>query len=131
MKYIAGYMLLALGGKKDVSEKDLSDFLKACDCAVDAAQAKAVVDALKGKNIAELCQKGLPKLSSLAPAHGAAAHAAPAEAKAADKGADKGAKKDDKGGDKGGKDKGAKKEEEKKKEEPPADEAADLGDLFG
>ena len=109
MKYIAGYVLLVLGGNKSPSEKDLADFLKSCDCQVDAALAKTVVDALNGKSLHELCAAGMPKIANLASSSAAPA-AAPAEEKKA----------------------APKAEEKKKKEEaPPVEEAADLGDLFG
>lgn len=115
MKYIAAYILLSLGGKKDVTEKDLTDFFKTVGVESDSAQVKAVVDNLKGKNLNELATKGLPKLASLSFGSGSgssAAAAAPA--------------KDEK-----------KKEEPKKKEEKkeePVEEAEvdfDMGDMFG
>ena len=65
MKYIAAYILLSLGGKKDVSEKDLSEFFKAIGAQADDAQIKNVVETLKGKNLNELATKGLPKLATL------------------------------------------------------------------
>lgn len=115
MKYIAAYILLSLGGKKDVSEQDLNDFFKQIGAEVDANQIKAVVASLKGKNLNELATKGLPKLASLSFGSGAGhATAAAAPAKEEPK---KEEKKDDK----------------KKKEEPPAEEAVDVdfGDMFG
>lgn len=115
MKYIAAYILLSLGGKKDVSEKDLADFFKAIGAEADANQAKTVVDNLKGKNLNELATKGLPKLASLSFGSGSSqAAAAPASGK------------DDKK-------KEEPKKEEKKKEEPVAEEPVDvdLGDMFG
>jgi large subunit ribosomal protein LP2 len=113
MKYVAAYILLSLGGKKDVSEKDLTDFFKAAGVESDANQIKSVVDNLKGKNLNELATKGLPKLASLSFGSGASSAAA-------------GPAKDDKK-------KEEPKKEEKKKEEPPAEEAVDvdLGDMFG
>lgn len=113
MKYIAAYILLSLGGKKDVSEKDLADFFKAIGAESDANQVKAVVESLKGKNLSELAAKGLPKLATLSFGSGASAAAA-------------GPAKDEKK-------KEEPKKEEKKKEEPPAEEAVDVdfGDMFG
>ena len=109
MKYIAGYILLTLGGKKDVSEKDLSDFLKASDAQVDEAQVKAVVEALKGKDLNELCTKGLSKIGNLS----AGASAAPAKAEKEEKKPE--AKKENK-------------KEEKKVE--VVEEDMDLGGMF-
>lgn len=111
MKYIAAYILLSLGGKKDVSEKDLADFFKAIGAESDPAQAKAVVESLKGKNLNELATKGLPKLATLSFGSGAAA--APTSAAPA---------------------KEEKKKEEPKKEEKKVEEEAvdvDFGDMFG
>ena len=115
MKYIAAYILLSLGGKKDVTEKDLSEFFKAIGTKAEDAQIKNVVETLKGKNLNELATKGLPKLSNLSFGSSSGAEAsAPAKADA----------------------KPAKKEEPKKevkKEEPPAEvvEDFDIGDMFG
>ena len=113
MKYIAAYILLSLGGKKDVSEKDLQEFFKAIGAEADNAQIKNVVDNLKGKNLNELATKGLPKLATLSFGSSSSSGSAPAQANAPV------AKKEDK--------------KEAKKEEPPAEEPADmdLGDMFG
>ena len=107
MKYIAGYIMLTLGGKKDISEKDLTDFMTAAEATVDAAQVKAVVEALKGKNLSELSVKGLAKIGNLSA--GAASAAAPAKTEA---------KKEEK----------KEKKEEKKVE--VVEEDMDLGGMF-
>lgn len=109
MKYLAAYVLLSLGGKAQVSEKDLSDFLKKVDSDVNEEQVKAVVAALWGKSLAELSQHGLSKISAMSVGSGNAAPttgAAPAKAQPA---------------------------KEEKKEEKVEEEAADLdlGDMFG
>lgn len=114
MKYVAAYILLSLGGKKDPSDKDLADFFKAIGADFDAGQAKAVTDALHGKNLDQLATAGLPKLATLSFGSGAgASSAASAPAKEEKK-------------------KEEPKKEEKKKEEP-VEEAVDvdLGDMFG
>lgn len=113
MKYIAAYILLSLGGKKDVSEKDLADFFKSIGAESDPAQAKTVVDSLKGKNLNELATKGLPKLATLSFGSGSGAAAASTAAAPA---------------------KEEKKKEEPKKEEKKVEEEAvdvDFGDMFG
>lgn len=112
MKYVAGYILLKLGGKGEVSADELVRYLESVDCKVDAAQAKSVCDALNGKALHELCAQGLGKLGSLtasaAPAGAAQAAAKPAPAA-----------------------KEGRKEEKKKVEEPePVEEDADIGGLF-
>lgn len=65
MKYVASYILLSLGGKTNVTEADLTEFLKKIESDVNADQVKAVVAALSGKNLAELSTKGLSKISQM------------------------------------------------------------------
>ena len=106
MKYIAAYCLLVLGGKKEVTESDLSSFLKSVDCEVNEEQVKVVVNALKGKELHELANQGIDKIASMAVASGPAPvqQATTTAAKA----------------------------EVKKVEEPvEEEEAVDFGDLFG
>ena len=94
MKYVAGYILLKLGGKGEVTPADLTSYLESVDCQVDQAQAKSVCEALNGKALHELCAQGLGKLGSLATASAApAAAAAPTPAAAAPPKEDKKAKK--------------------------------------
>ena len=84
MKYVAAYLLLSLGGKQNVSEADLTTFLKGIDSEVNDEQVKAVVTALQGKSLSELSTKGLAKLSTMSVGSGApSSNAAPAQAKAA------------------------------------------------
>jgi len=108
MKYVAAYILLALGGKSNPTEQDLTDYLKKIDSEVNQDQVKAVVSALSGHSLAELSTKGLSKISAMsfggagpAPTTGGAAQQKPKEAP---------------------------------KEEPKVEEEAvdmDLGDMFG
>lgn len=111
MKYVAAYILLSLGGKTNVTEADVSSFLKGVDSEVNEEQLKAVVAALSGQSLAELSTKGLAKLSTVSFGGAAASDAAPAQAAG----------------------KSAPAKEEKKKEEEVVEEAADLdlGDMFG
>lgn len=110
MKYVAAYILLSLGGKTNVTEADVSSFLKGVDSEVNEEQLKAVVAALSGQSLAELSTKGLAKLSTVSFGGAQASNAAPAQAGNA-----------------------APAKEEKKKEEEVVEEAADLdlGDMFG
>ena len=112
MKYVAAYVLLSLGGKTSVTEKDLSDYLKGIGSEVNDDQVKAVVAALQGKSLNELATKGLTKISSMsvgssgpAPAQ-ATGGKAPAQAKAAPK-------------------------EAPPVEEPEPEVDMDIGDMFG
>ena len=111
MKYVAAYLLLSLGGKQNITEADLSSFLKGIDSEVNEDQVKAVVAALKGQSLSELSTKGMAKLSTLSVGTGSGAtssNAAPAPAKAAP----------------------AKEEKKEEKVEEPAEDL-DLGDMFG
>ena len=116
MKYTAAYILLSLGGKKDVSEKDLSEFFKNVGAQTDEAQIKNVVENLKGKNLNELAINGLPKLASLSVGSSCSSGA---QSSGAGKDESKGKKEENK--------------KEAKKEEPVAEvvEEFDLGDMFG
>ena len=107
MKYVAAYCLLVLGGKEEVTENDLSSFLKSIDCEVNEEQVKTTVNALKGKQLHELANQGIGKIASMAVASGPA----PAQQQQA----------------------GSAKVEEKKKVDEPVEEeeAVDFGDLFG
>ena len=108
MKYVAAYCLLVLGGKQEVSESDLSAFLKSIDCEVNEEQVKTTVNALKGKQLHELANQGIGKIASMAVASG------PAPAQQSNNSAP------------------AKADEKKKVEEPvEEEEAVDFGDLFG
>jgi len=108
MKYVAAYILLALGGKTNVTEQELSDYLKKIGSEVNQDQVKAVVSALSGKSLAELSTKGLSKVSAMS--FGSSAPA-PTTGGAAQQ-----------------------KVKEAPKEEPKVEEEAvdmDLGDMFG
>ena len=122
MKTIAAALLVALSGS-EVTEDKIKAIFKSVGAKANDAEIKSVVEALKGKKPEDVIAEGLKKLTSAAPA-GGAAHA---EEKHEDK-------KEDKGKDKGkDKDKKKKKKEEKKKEEkPPEEEEEDfgLGGLF-
>ena len=107
MKYVAAYALLVLGGKQDVTENDLTNFLKSIDSEVNQDEVKTVVAALKGKQLHELANQGIGKIASIAVSSGSA----PAQQST------------------GG---AAKVEEAKKVEEPVEEEEnVDFGDLFG
>ena len=106
MKYIAAYCLLVLGGKQEVTEQELSAFLKSIDCEVNEEQVKVVCNALKGKQLHELANQGIDKIASMAVAAGPAPTQQTTSAPA--------------------------KTEQKKVEEPvEEEEAVDFGDLFG
>merc|ERR1739838_725488 len=82
MKYVAAYTLLALRGEENIDASKLKTLLEACDCDVNQESLDAVVNALEGKNLSELINNGLSKVSSLSVGGGSGgAGAGPAEEK--------------------------------------------------
>merc|ERR1712102_21089 len=87
MRYVAAYLLCALGGNDSPSAKDLEKVLSSVGIEAEAAQIKKVIDELKGKDVEELIAAGSEKLASVPSGGGAAGGAAPAagDAPAAEK----------------------------------------------
>merc|ERR1712025_320230 len=111
MKYVAAYALLVLSGKSSPSADDLTKFMKASGCDVNADNVKSVVDALKGKELHEVINAGFGKISSLSMGGGSSQGSGSGPAQPAQQ---------------------AKAEEKKAEPEPEDDdEDMDLGDLFG
>ena len=106
MKYLAAYVLLVLGGKNEVTEDDLTKFLKSINVDANAEQVKAVVSALQGKQLHELANAGLGKISSLNVGGGA-------------------------GGATGGNEATNEQVAEEEEEEEEEEEDMDFGDMFG
>ncbi|XP_076636608.1 ribosomal protein LP2 [Colletes latitarsis] len=94
MRYVAAYLLAALGGKTLPSQNDIEKILSSVGIETDAEKLKIVISELNGKSIDELILLGRTKLSSM-PVGGAAvastavapagAAAAPAEEKKEEK----------------------------------------------
>ncbi|CAJ0594077.1 unnamed protein product [Cylicocyclus nassatus] len=105
MKYLGAYLLATLGGNNSPTAKDILAILESGGLDCDMEDANKVVDALSGKNIAEVMEEGKKKLSSVPSGGSAAPAAAPAAAA-------------------GG---AAPKAEEKKKEEPKEESDEDMG----
>lgn len=108
MRYVAAYVLAAMGGNENPGADDVKQILASVGIDVDDEQLDIVLKNLEGKNIAETIAAGREKLASMptggaAPA--AAAAAAPAEEEV---------------------------KEEEKKEESEEESDDDMGfDLFG
>merc|ERR1711915_976771 len=89
MKHIAAYALLLLAGKEAPTADDVEKVLKDAGVASDSEKAKALAEALKGKQFHELVKEGTAALGAMGT--GSAAAAAPgagadaAEEKADDK----------------------------------------------
>ena len=112
MKYVAAYTLLALRGESNIDAAKVKALLEACECEVNQDSLDAVVNALKGKDLSELINNGLSKVSSLSVGGGGSSGGAGA------------------GGAGGAEEK---KEEEAEEEEEVEEEEVDfdMGDLFG
>ncbi|KAK3825488.1 MAG: 60s acidic ribosomal protein-domain-containing protein [Benniella sp.] len=86
MKYLASYLLLALGGKASPSASDITALLATVGIEAESARIESLIAQLKGKDINELIAEGTSKLASV-PSGGGAAAAAPAAGGAAAGGA--------------------------------------------
>merc|ERR1719419_338931 len=91
MRYVAAYLLCALGGNDSPSAADIEKILGSVGVDAEADQIKKVISELNGKNLEELIAEGAEKLASV-PSGGAAAaapaaggDAAPAEGKKEEK----------------------------------------------
>jgi len=115
MKYLAAYLLLALGGKESPSAEDVTGLLTKLDVEVDAAKIEQLVKAMEGKSLDEVLESGEKKLLSVGGGGGGGGGAAPAAAAGGAAAGGKPAK------------------EEKPKEEKPKEEEVTVsgGDLFG
>ena len=88
MRYVAAYLLAALGGNDSPCAGDIKTILESVGVGFDSERAQIVVDKCKGKSIADLIAEGSSKMASL-PAGGggggggAAAPAAGGDAPAA------------------------------------------------
>jgi ribosomal protein L12E/L44/L45/RPP1/RPP2 len=58
MRYVAAYLLAALGGKENPAAADIEKILSSVGIEVDKEKLTKVINELKGKNIAELMAKG-------------------------------------------------------------------------
>ncbi|XP_072308218.1 60S acidic ribosomal protein P2 isoform X2 [Eucyclogobius newberryi] len=110
MRYVAAYLLAALGGNTSPSAKDIKAILGSVGIEAEDERLNKVVSELNGKDINEVMNSGLSKLASV-PAGGAVV--APAAAAAAGAGAAPAAVEE--------------KKEEKKEESEESDEDMGFG----
>ncbi|RUS80683.1 hypothetical protein EGW08_011549, partial [Elysia chlorotica] len=82
MRYVAAYLLAALGGKTP-SSGDIEKILSSVGIEAEAERVKKIISELAGKDLAELIAEGSKKLASVPSGGGAAAAAAPAAGGAA------------------------------------------------
>ncbi|CAD8132058.1 unnamed protein product [Paramecium pentaurelia] len=78
MKYVAAYALLVLGGNNQPTEAQVTQLLKEAGVEPVAADVQLVVDALKGKSLADVIKEGSKQLTSLSVGGGASQSSAPA-----------------------------------------------------
>ncbi|KAF4111532.1 ribosomal protein, large P2, like [Onychostoma macrolepis] len=72
MRYVAAYLLAALGGKDSPSTGDIKKILDSVGIEVDDTRMSKVVSELNGKNLEEVIAQGFSKLASV-PSGGAVA----------------------------------------------------------
>ncbi|CAL8401092.1 unnamed protein product [Arctogadus glacialis] len=72
MRYVAAYLLAALGGAASPSAKDIKAILSSVGIEADDERLNKVVSEMNGKDINEVMNSGLSKLASV-PAGGAVA----------------------------------------------------------
>ncbi|XP_036443007.1 ribosomal protein, large P2, like [Colossoma macropomum] len=85
MRYVAAYLLAALGGKDNPSATDIKKILESVGIEADETRMNKVVSELSGKKVEDVIAQGYGKLASM-PAGGAVAvatSAAPAAGGAA------------------------------------------------
>merc|ERR1719394_289703 len=73
MRYVAAYLLAALGGNSAPSAKDIKKILTSVGIDAEDAALNKVIDELKGKNLEELIAEGRGKLASVPSGGGVAA----------------------------------------------------------
>ncbi|KAM8895294.1 uncharacterized protein AB9W97_011496 [Spinachia spinachia] len=72
MRYVAAYLLSALGGNASPTPKDIKNILESVGIEADDTRLDKVITELKGKNVEEVIATGYGKLASV-PAGGAVA----------------------------------------------------------
>lgn len=83
MRYVAAYLLAVLGGKEQVTAKDVEKILSSVGIEAVADKLELTIKSLAGKNLEELIKEGRAKLSALPVGGGAPAAAAASAAPAA------------------------------------------------
>ena len=83
MRYVAAYLLAALGGKVSPGQNDIEKILSSVGIETDGEKLKKVISELDGKSIDDIIAQGREKLSSMPVGGGGAASAAAAPAGAA------------------------------------------------
>lgn len=82
MRYVAAYLLSALGGNDSPSTGDIKTILESVGVGYDEERSQLVVNQCKGKSIAELIAAGSEKMASMPAGGGGGGGGAPAPAAA-------------------------------------------------
>ncbi|XP_039605261.1 60S acidic ribosomal protein P2 isoform X2 [Polypterus senegalus] len=78
MRYVAAYLLATLGGKTSPTAKDIKSILASVGIEADEERLNKVISELNGKNINDVINSGLSKLSCVPSGGAVAVGAAPA-----------------------------------------------------
>ncbi|XP_041456379.1 60S acidic ribosomal protein P2-like [Lytechinus variegatus] len=73
MRYVAAYLLLALGGKANPSSGDVKKVLSSVGVEIDEDKLGIVMKELEGKKVKDLIEEGKSKLASMPSGGGAVA----------------------------------------------------------
>ncbi|XP_078492327.1 large ribosomal subunit protein P2 [Ciona intestinalis] len=95
MRYVAAYLLAALGGNQSPSSSDIKNILGSVGIDIDDDKLNMVIKELKGKNLEEVIAAGNEKLASVPSGGGGGAVAASGGAAAADEAPKEEAKKEE------------------------------------
>merc|ERR1712193_119695 len=76
MRYVAAYLLAALGGNENPTTNDIKTILESVGVGYDEERASLVVNQCQGKSVAELIEAGSAKMASMPAGGGGGAAAA-------------------------------------------------------
>merc|ERR1712183_1037101 len=76
MRYVAAYLLAALGGNENPTTNDIKTILESVGVGYDEERASLVVNKCQGKSVAELIEAGSAKMASMPAGGGGGAAAA-------------------------------------------------------
>merc|ERR1712142_1216639 len=65
MRYVAAYLLAALGGNESPTTNDIKTILESVGVGYDEERASSVVNQCQGKSVAELIEAGSAKMASI------------------------------------------------------------------
>merc|ERR1712183_539818 len=84
MRYVAAYLLAALGGNENPTTNDIKTILESVGVGYDEERASLVVNKCQGKSVAELIEAGSAKMASMPAGGGGGGGAAAAASSGGD-----------------------------------------------